>query len=99
VRAQLNADAAQHEEPQHHGQRQVKAAEAGCVEKRKCEVQRPTCGEQPNLVAVPNGTDGTQDGTALLVVPGDEEVDCARPEVKAVQQNVNRDHHCHDHEP
>ncbi len=99
VRAELNADAAQHEEPQHHRQRQIKAAEAGGVEQRKCEVQRSTGGEQPNLVAVPYRADGTQDGTALLVVPGDEEMDRAGSEIKAVQQNINRDHYRDDHEP
>src|SRR5208283_4319173 len=99
VCAELNADAAQHEEPQDHGQGQVKAAEAGGIEQRKREVQRSAGGYQPDFIAVPYGADGTQDGAALLVVPADEEMHRAGSEIKAVKQNINSHHYRDDHEP
>jgi hypothetical protein len=57
VRAQLKTNAAQHQQPEHDHQRQVEAAEARRVEQREGEVERPARGEQPDLVAVPDGAD------------------------------------------
>src|SRR5208337_1379458 len=99
VRAELDADGAQHQQPQNHHQGQIEAAEAGGVEQWKCEVQRSASGEQPYFVAVPHWTNGTQNGAALRIAPGDEEMDCPGAEIKAVKQHVNSDHHRDDHEP
>src|ERR1035438_9077894 len=97
--AELNADAAQHQQPQHHHQRQVKAAEAGRVQQRKGEVESPAGGQQPHFVAVPYRADGAQHHAALRIIFRDEEVDRARSDVEAVQQHVSGDHYRNNHEP
>ena len=67
-RAELDGEAAQDEQPQHHHQRQVEAAEprrVGAREKR--EHQHPAGGDEPDLVAVPHRADRGEHGAALGV--------------------------------
>src|SRR5580704_3546084 len=99
VRSELDADGAQHQEPEHHHQGKIESAEAGGVQQRKGEIQCATAGEQPNFVAVPHRSDGANHRAALVIGFGDDEVQSSSAEVEAIQQNVNRHHHCHNHEP
>src|ERR1700687_6258405 len=54
VGTQFNANAAQHEQPEHDHERQVEAAETGGIEQREGEVEGAPGGEQPDFVSVPD---------------------------------------------
>ena len=97
--AELDADSTQHQQPQHHHQREIEAAEAGGIQQRESEIQRAACGQQPHFIAIPYRTDSTNHGAPLFVIAGDEQMDCASSEIEAIQQNVNCNHHRYDHEP
>src|SRR2546423_4902954 len=99
MRPQLDADAAQHQQPEHDHQRQVEAAEARRVEQRKGEVERAAGGYQPDFVAVPHRPDGAQHQAALRVISGNHGADDADAEVEPIEHNVSRQHQRHEYEP
>ena len=99
VIAQLEAHAAQHQEPEHDHQRQIEAAEGRSVEQRKGEVERAAAGQQPHLVAVPDRADAAEGGAALRLGADQEEVERAHAEIKAVEHDVAHDHHGNQPEP
>ncbi len=97
--AELDAEAAQHEQPEHHHQREIESAEARGVELRERKVERAAGGEQPDFVAVPDGADRAQDLAALVVGFGRHQIDRARAEIESIEHDVCRDHNCDDPEP
>src|SRR5205807_2747381 len=78
VRAEFDADAAQHQKPQHNHKGQVETAEAGGVEQRKGEVEGTSGSEQPDFIAIPHRADGAHDGLAFGGRTGGSEIDDAR---------------------
>src|SRR5262249_35948190 len=90
--AQLNANTAQDQQPQHDHQRQIKPAETRGVEKRKSEEKGPTAGQQPYFVAVPDRPHGADDGAPLLVSPSNQQVKNACAQIKTVKHHVPGDH-------
>lgn len=92
VGAEFDADAAQDEQPEDDVQRQVESAEGRRVEQGKGEVEGAASGDEPDLVAVPDGADGAQDGEALLIGLGDEQVEGTRAEVESIEDDVGDDH-------
>ena len=99
MRAQLDANAAQHQQPQDHHQREVEAAEAGGIEQGEGEVERAAGGEQPDFVAIPYRTDGAQDLSAIVGGFARAQVNGAGAEIEAIEHHVGRHHDGHDHEP
>ena len=99
VVAQLKADAAQDQQPEHDHQRQIEAAEGRGVEQWKGEVERAAAGQQPDLVAVPDRADAGQRGAALRFGANQEQVKHAHAEVEAVEHHVADDHHGNQPEP
>ena len=99
VAAHFDADSAQHQEPQDHHQGKIEAAEAGGIKQRKGEVQRATGGDQPDFIAIPHRTDGTQDLAALIAGLARAQINRARSQVEAVEHCVGRNHQGHHHEP
>ena len=69
--AELDGDAAQNQQPQHHHQRQIEAAETGRIERREGEVEGATGGQQPDFVAVPNRSDCAEHHAPLVIGAGD----------------------------
>ena len=88
--AQLNAYAAQDEQPKHDHQRQIKAAEGRGVEKRKGEVERAATGQQPDFVAIPNRANARKCGAALRFVADQKQVKHTHAEIEAVEHHVTR---------
>ena len=99
VGTELDADGAQHQQPQHHHQRQIEAAEAGGVEQRKGKVQRAAGRQQPDFVAVPHRTDARSTMRRSSAVFATSRVDRTRAEVESVKHHVGGQHHCDEHEP
>ena len=99
VGAELDADTAQHQEPENDHQRQIEAAEARCVKRRKSEKQRACRGHKPNLVAIPYQPDGAQDQMALVMGSRDKQADDAGTEIEAVEHHVSDDHQRDENEP
>ena len=99
VAAELDGDAAQDERPHHHEDGQVEAGEARGEHLGKGQEQGAAAGQQPDLVAVPEGADGAQHLPALLVRAGHQQVQDARAEVEAVHDHVDGDHHADQPEP
>src|SRR5438105_10365982 len=97
--AQLDADAAQHEQPEDHHQRKIEAAEAGSVEQGEREVEGASGSEEPDFIAVPNGTDGAHDLASLEGGLGRAQIDDAGAEIESVEHNIGGNHDCDDHEP
>ena len=58
MRPQFDADAAQHEQPEHHHQGQVEAAETRSVKQREREIERAAGSQQPDFIAIPNRANG-----------------------------------------
>jgi hypothetical protein len=95
----LDADPPQHEQPEHHHQRQIEAAEARRVEEGEREIEGAASRQQPDLVAVPDRSDGALDQTPLAVPfrhPGSDDPD---PEVESVQHHVRGQHQRDEQEP
>ncbi len=99
VAAQLDADGAQDQQPEHDHQRQIEAAEGRGVEQGEGEEERASGGQQPDLVAVPEGADGTHGLLAFLFAAGDEEIDDADADVEAVEDDVGDQHDGDNPEP
>jgi hypothetical protein len=92
VRAQFNADAAQHQQPEHDHERQVEAAEAGGVEPGEGEVERACGSDEPDFVTVPDRADGAHDVAALVGCFGGAKVDHSGAQVEAVEHDVGCHH-------
>ena len=86
--AKLNADGAQHQQPQHHHQGEVESVEARCVEEWEGEVERAARRQQPDFIAVPHRTDGADHHAAFLVRARDEQMHRAGAEVEAIQDHT-----------
>jgi hypothetical protein len=92
--AKLEAEPATHQQPKDEDEPEVEAAEGTCVRLRKGHEQHPAAGEQPDLVAVPDGADGRGRPFALLLIARQDQVQRANAEIEAVQDDVHRHHHC-----
>lgn len=92
VVAELQGDAAPHEEPQDDHQWQEEPAEARGVEDGKGEHEDAADGDQPHLVAVPERADGPEDRRTLGLVAADDEMADPDAEVEAVEDHVDDDH-------
>src|SRR5438132_1160431 len=92
MRAQLNADPAKDEQPQNDHQRQIKSTEGGSVEKRECEIECAANGQKPDFVAVPHGTDGSQQKLAFPVCAGNKQIERTHAAVEAIQNHISGDH-------
>src|SRR6516162_9131297 len=64
----FDSDTAEHQKPQHHNQRQIKAAEAGRIEQRERKVERSSRGQQPDFITVPHRANRTQNSAAFGIV-------------------------------
>jgi hypothetical protein len=99
VVAELDGDAAQDQQPEHHHQGQVKPAETRGIESREGKIERPTPGQQPDFVAVPDRSDGLQNPAALRLGASNDQVNDSGAQVKAVQDNIHGDHDGNQTEP
>ena len=97
--AQLQADAAQDQQPKHDHQRQVKAAEGRCVKQRKSKIERAAAGQQPHLVPVPHRPNARKRGFALGFVSHQEQMQHADAEIESVEHHVADDHDCDEPKP
>src|SRR5262249_14709441 len=99
VRPELNADASQHEQPEHHHQGKVEAAETGGVELGKSKIKCAARGQQPDFVSVPDWPDRPQDHTALGAALHTKQEDHAAPKTKPTNNSAPPHNHRHNHEP
>ncbi len=99
VSTQLDAKRTQHQQPQHHHQGEVEAAEARRIEHREAEEQRAGRANQPDLVAVPHRTDGAEDAAALRFRLCGHMVNDSRAEIEPVEHDVDRQHQRDGDEP
>src|SRR5690606_11383663 len=74
MRAEFDSDAAQHQQPEDDHQRQIEAAEARGIKKRKSEIERAAGGDQPDLVPIPHRSDAAQNQPAFRFVLGDQKM-------------------------
>ena len=88
VAAELDADAAQNEQPEHHNEREIEAAEGRGIEQREGEEECATGSEQPDFVAVPDRADGAKSLSPFGLGACDKEVDDADAEVETVKDDV-----------
>ena len=79
-------DAADDETDQQQEQREIEAAEHGGVPVRECGEGRAACGQQPDFVAIPDGTDGVDDGAAFFVFFAEEGQEHSHAEVEAFEE-------------
>ena len=97
--AQLNADAAQNQQPEDDHEGKIEAAESRGIKKRKGEEQCASGGEQPDFIAVPYRANGAQRLLAFRLSFCDEEIEDTDAEVIAVKNHVGRQHRSHDPKP
>jgi len=97
--SQLNSESPQHEEPKDHHQWQIKATECGGIELGKGKVQCSTCGQQPNLIAIPDWADRANHATAIFRRTGNKRKYNAGTQIEAVKHNVCGDHDSDDTKP
>ena len=77
--AHLDAEAPEHQEPEHHHQGEIETAEAGGIEQREGEVECPARGEKPDLISIPHRPDGPKvaivnERFAAMAWPGQDPV-------------------------
>src|ERR1035437_253353 len=99
VVAQLQAYAAQDQQPEHNHQRQIEATEGRGVEQRKGEVERAAADQQPDLIAVPDGADAGKRGAALRLSAHQKQVKHTYAQIEAVEYHIAHDHHSNQPEP
>src|ERR671921_638244 len=99
VTSQLHGEAPDHQEPQHDDERQIEAGETRGVQQWEGEKEGASCGDDPDLVAVPHGAYGPQDEAPLGVVPGHERAYGPCAEVEAVEEHVHGEHEGDQYEP
>src|SRR5262249_52672359 len=99
VRAKLDRDASDDEQPKDEHQRQVEAAECARVNRGKGENQDPTGGDQPNFVGVPYPPDLAQPLAPLLLGSVTQHNPQADPTIEADENHVDREHQPHQEEP
>src|SRR5262249_28644810 len=99
VVAKLDRDSAEDQQPEDDHQRQVESAEARRVQSGEGEVERSAGGEQPDFVAVPDGSDGFEDADALVVGMGGSEMDDSGAEIESIEHGVAGDHYGDEAEP
>src|SRR6185437_15075944 len=99
LRAQLNARAANDQQPQHYHEREVETAECGCVKKGKREVQRSATCKQPDFISVPHRANRSDRDISLRFSFGDKGMKNADAQIEAVQQDVHYDHDCNQPKP
>src|SRR3984893_2311448 len=99
VMAKSDGNPAQDEQPKNYHQRQIEAAEAAGVERRKSKIESATGSDQPHFIAIPNGPDTRQNLASLFVCLRDQQVNCAGAEVKAVEQDIHGNHRSHEAKP
>ena len=63
MRAKLEAHRTNDEAKEHEHDSQIEAGKHGCIRRRERGEQGTACGQKPNLVAIPDGTDGGHEGT------------------------------------
>ena len=97
--AELDADAAEDEQPEHHHEREIETAEGRGVKQREGEEERASGSEQPDLVAIPDRSDGSEGLGAFGLGTRDEETNDADAEVEAVEDDVSGEHQHYDPEP
>ena len=81
--AQLEGHAAQDEGDEHQEQGEVESRKHRSVDVGESSEQRTASGDHPDFVAVPDGTDGTQDQAAVFRTFADEGEDHPYAVVKA----------------
>src|SRR5208282_2669922 len=99
MRAEFNAQPAQHQQPQNNHQRQVKPAEAGGIEQWKCKIKRSPGSQQPYFITIPDRADGAQHPAAFVVRLSRKKINSTRAEIESVQHDIRCDHHRHNPEP
>src|SRR5206468_1363788 len=92
MHAEFDPDCTKDEKPQDDRERQIEAAEAGCVEHGEGKKQRSARSEQPDFIPVPHWSDRAQQLSSLLLVAGSDQMQCACTEVKAIEDDVGRQH-------
>src|SRR5712692_7002466 len=88
----FNRDAPQDQQPEDDHQRQIETAEARTIKNGKSEIKRSPCSQQPDFVTVPYGADAAEYLSPLRIGACDYQVNDARTEIEAIQQDVRRKH-------
>jgi hypothetical protein len=96
--AEFNRHRPENQRRQQQKQREIKAGERRGIHIRKGGEQRPAAGDEPDFVAVPDRSDGIEQGAALGVVLR-EQVQRADAEVEAVQHRVAGEQNADEQEP
>ena len=99
MHAQLDAGAAQDEQPQHNHQGQIETAEGGGVERREGKVERAATGQQPDFVAVPDRTDASEHDLPVRLAARQQRMQDADAQVETVEHDVGGQHDSDDPEP
>src|SRR5579872_3431967 len=99
VRGQFDADAAQHQQPQHHHQGQIETTEARGIEQREGKVERSARGEKPDFVAVPDRANRADDGLALCGCARRAQINDAGAKIESIEYHIGRDHESDNSEP
>src|SRR5262249_47911690 len=97
--AELDGDATENQQPQHHHECEIKSAKGRGVERREGEKQRPSSGQEPDLVAVPHRADRAENLSLFVFGPGYQELHDAGAEVEAIEDDVADYHGCRQAEP
>src|SRR5215469_17527291 len=99
MHTQLDPNAPQDEQPENDHQGKIKAAETGSIEHGKGEEESAAPGNQRDLVAVPDRSNGADYGAALRIGLRDQEMKYSGPEVEAVEHHIGCDHRGNQPEP
>ena len=95
--AELEADAAQEQQPQHDHQRQIETAEAAAYSGKHRD-ERSAGGEQPHLVAVPDRADAAHRREPLFALRATNGVIIATPRSKPSSTTYTAEHQREQHE-
>ena len=97
--AVFERDASQDQPHQHQEQRQVQAAEQGCVPAGEGREGGATSGDQPDLIAVPGGSDRVDHHPAFLGILAEDGIQHRDAEVEALKEEEADPQHRDEQEP
>ena len=97
--AELDAEAAEEQQPQHEHQREIETAEARRVQGGKGGHHRPADAEEPHFVAVPHRPDRIDQPRPFVAVPPEPQVNRPQAEIEAVEDGVSGQHERQEDKP
>ena len=99
VTAHLNSDPAQHQQPQHDHERQIKTTEARGIKLWKGEIECAAGSDQPHFIAIPIRRDHAQHSRALVFIARDDHVQNAHAEIESIEHHEHRNRRGDEPEP